>query len=128
MGRELECGEDFDVLAFCQHVLSKRLGDYPGIWDRTRGHDLGEIQATLATYPGMDTKEGTHDEASIELLPRPENDLSRPRGWELVGVFAQDEVDLSSTQLGLYEFTELVWVRIIEEFVTAVNDGDFLVL
>jgi hypothetical protein len=81
-----------------------------------------------AAHVGMRSKECTHNEASVDLPPRPEDQLSRPRGWELVGVFAQNEVDLSRTHLGLHVFTELVWVGVVEEHIATLDDSDLLVL
>ena len=48
-------------------------------------------------------KGATHDEASSHLLTRPEHQLSRPGGRELVevvDVFTQNQADVSCTQLG----------------------------
>lgn len=73
-------------------------------------------------------KGATHDEAGGDLLPRPEDQLSGSRGWELIDVFAQNKIDLSSTQLGCHVFAELVRVRTVEELVLALDDGDLLVL
>ena len=70
----------------------------------------------------------THNEAGIDLPPRPENHLSGPRRRELVGEFAQDEVDLSRAHLGLDELAELVWIGVVEELIATMDNGDFLVL
>jgi hypothetical protein len=79
----------------------------------------------LARYP---CKVDTHDKASVDLVPSREDHLSGPRGWEAVGVFAQDEADVSFTQLGPHVFTEPVCVGVVEEQVFVVDDSDLLVL
>lgn len=70
----------------------------------------------------------TYDEASIEFPPRPEDQLSGPRGRELVDIFAQNDINLSRTQLGLHVFTELDWVGIVEKPLITLNDSNLLVL
>ena len=79
----------------------------------------------LTRYP---RKAVTHDKASINLVPSRKDHISGSRGWEAVGVFAQDEADVSFTQLGPHVFTEPVCVGVVEEQIFVVNDSDLLVL
>ena len=67
----------------------------------------------------------THNEAGIDLPPRPENHLSGPRRRELVGEFAQDEVDPPHAHLGLNEFAELVWIDGVEELIATMDNGQY---
>lgn len=126
--RELESREDLDIFALCHHVLAKRFDDHSSIRDRTRSDNLVEIYVMRIVPSGHAGKWVTHDETSVDLPPRPQHQLSRPGGWELFGVFAQSEVDISLTHLGPHEFTIPVGVGIVEELVPGVDDGDLFLL
>lgn len=64
----------------------------------------------------------------MDLRARSENQVSGPGRRELVGVFAQYEVDISFTQLGRHIIAEPIRVRVVQKLLVALNDGDLLVL
>jgi len=107
VGLELQRRKNSDVFARGHRVLTERLSDHPSIRDGTRSHGLGERSAIMAAYRYV-CERATYDNASVDLLSRPEDQFSRPRRWELVGVFAQDEVDLARAQLRLHGSAEPV--------------------
>ena len=125
---ELEGREDSNEFSLSDHVLAKRFGDHSSIRDRTRTNNLVEI-CMVRGRPSRDTrKRVTHDEASVELPPRPQHQFSRSGRWEFFGVLVQKEVDAPRMHLGRHDITELVWVGIVEELIAGMDDSDLLLL